>query len=49
MQIKAVELMRKIRNELDKKYADVSLEERVRLMNEDLKTNSVWQHFHKSK
>ncbi len=47
MKIKAVEMMRKIRNDIDKEYLGVPLEERIRRMKKEMENDSLWQRFAK--
>lgn len=44
-QIKAVEMMRKIRNEIDKEYKGFSIAERVKMIHEELESDPFWKKF----
>ncbi|MBI2118041.1 MAG: hypothetical protein HYT97_00265 [Elusimicrobia bacterium] len=42
---KAVEFMRKTRKDLDRKYIGLSLEERVKKMQEEVENDPFWKKF----
>ncbi len=47
MKIKAVEMMRKIRDDIDKEYAGVPLKERIQRMKKEIENDPLWQRFAK--
>mgnify|MGYP001598967652 CR=1 FL=1 len=43
--IKAVELMRKIRDDLESRYAQLSLKERTEKIRKEVEANPLWKDF----